>query len=304
MKFTSYLIRSIAFCCALMLAVPILADETVVEEPLLLPSIAGESREEVPAETYADSGGLTLAGLESIALAQNPALARAAALVSAARGDYLQVGLMPNPSVGYEGQQLGSGGRAEQHGVTIGQEIVTAGKLRLSRAVAGQRIEVAQQEYTAARFRVLTDVRIAFYEALVAQRQGELAEELLKISAGFFTMAGQLEQAKEVGRIDVLQANLERQQAEMLVETSRQRYDAAWRRLAAATGSTELAPLPLVGAPFSDAAELPFQDALSTILSRSPETAAAAAQVDRAAAVLRRERAEPIPNVTFLGLVN
>jgi outer membrane protein, heavy metal efflux system len=56
---------------------------------------------------------LTLADLEQIALQTNPSIARQAALVGAARGNWVQVGLPPNPSAGYLGQQLGSGGRAE-----------------------------------------------------------------------------------------------------------------------------------------------------------------------------------------------
>src|SRR5690606_6642877 len=67
---------------------------------------------------------LTLEDFESMALSANPSVARAAALVQSARGNWVQVGLGPNPIVGYEGQQLGSGGLAEQHGVFIEQEFV------------------------------------------------------------------------------------------------------------------------------------------------------------------------------------
>jgi cobalt-zinc-cadmium efflux system outer membrane protein len=53
-------------------------------------------------------GALTLGDLEQMALSANPSVARSAALVEAARGNWVQVGLPPNPSVGYEGQQIGS----------------------------------------------------------------------------------------------------------------------------------------------------------------------------------------------------
>ena len=67
--------------------------------------------------------GLALSDLEVLALARNPSLRRMAALVGAARGNALQAGLPPNPSVGYEGQQLGSGGLAEQHGVLLAKKL-------------------------------------------------------------------------------------------------------------------------------------------------------------------------------------
>ena len=71
---------------------------------------------------------LCLADLEQLALHNNPSLGRAHAQVQIARGNWVQVGLPPNPSVGYSGQQLGSNGLAEQHGVYVTQEIIRGGK--------------------------------------------------------------------------------------------------------------------------------------------------------------------------------
>ena len=71
---------------------------------------------------------MTLADLEQIALQANPSIGRVAALVEAARGNWVQVGLPPNPSFGYLGQQLGSGGRAEQHALLLEQEFVLGHK--------------------------------------------------------------------------------------------------------------------------------------------------------------------------------
>ena len=72
----------------------------------------------------ATDGALTLSDLEQMAMSANPSVARAAALVQAASGNYTQVGLPPNPTVGYSGQQIGSRGLAEQDGVFINQEII------------------------------------------------------------------------------------------------------------------------------------------------------------------------------------
>ncbi|MES2791195.1 MAG: TolC family protein, partial [Planctomycetota bacterium] len=123
--------------------------------------------------------GLSLNDLQQMALVANPSITKAQAVIGAARGNHLQVGLRPNPSVGYDGQQVGSGGRAEQHGVMFSQEFVRGGKLRLNRAVADREIERAHRELAVQQQKVITDVRIAFYQVLLAQRQIELTDNLL-----------------------------------------------------------------------------------------------------------------------------
>ena len=63
---------------------------------------------------------LSLPDLEKMALASNPSVARASAMVGAARGHWIQVGLPPNPSIGYDGQQLGIG--LQVSGLQLGVE--------------------------------------------------------------------------------------------------------------------------------------------------------------------------------------
>lgn len=249
-------------------------------------------------------GGLTLEELEQRALVSNPSLRRFAALVGAARGNALQVGLPPNPSIGYEGQQLGSGGLAEQHGVLFSQEIVRGGKLRLSRAVANsERIRIEQQ-LAAQQQRVLTDARIAFYQVLLAQRQIEITDSLIQISNEGSRSVDSLFKANEVGRADVLQAQLETENARILAENARNRHDAAWRSLAAIIGEPDLEPQALQGDLLKSPVELDFQSSLTHLLEFSPEVAAATMEVDRARLAVERARVEPVPNVDFQGLVN
>jgi cobalt-zinc-cadmium efflux system outer membrane protein len=248
--------------------------------------------------------GLTLDQLEEMALTGNPSICRAYALVGAARGNWLQAGLKPNPSVGYEGQQLGSGGLAEQHGVLFSQEIPTGGKLRLNRAVAQGEIVVAEQELAAQRQRVVTDVRIAFYHVLVAQRQIDLAEELIHVSGEGSQSVDALFRAREVGRVDVLQAQLENEQAQILLQDAHNRYDAAWRNLAAVLGNPAMPPHSVVGDPSGPPKGIEFEETLARILATSPEISAAVAELERARRAIDRARVQPIPNVSFQGLVN
>jgi cobalt-zinc-cadmium efflux system outer membrane protein len=248
--------------------------------------------------------GMSLGQLEQIALASNPSLARAASLASAARGNWTQVGLMPNPSVGYEGQQLGSGGQAEQHGVLFTQEIVRKDKLRLNRAVAEQEVARAEMELVAQQQRVLTDVRIAFYRALLAQRQIDITAELLGIGRQGVQATENLFRAQEGNRVDVLQAQIELESAEILAENARNRHWAAWQSLAAVVGQPGLHPQPLVGDAYAPACTFDPHEVLPRLLTTSPEIAVVATDIERARYALARARVEPQPNINFQGLVN
>jgi len=184
--------------------------------------------------------GLSLTDLEHIALGSNPSIGRASALVSAAQGNMVQVGLPPNPTVGYNGQQLGSGGLAEQHGVQFSQEIVRGGKLRLNRAIAEQELARAQQELAAQQQRVLTDVRIAFYKTLIAQRQIDMTANLVRTTTQGADVVDALIKAKEATRLDVLQSQLEVESAQILSKNARNAHDAAWRELSSVIGDPYL----------------------------------------------------------------
>ena len=153
--------------------------------------------------------GMTLAQLEELALRCNPTANQAAERVEAARGRCVQVGLYPNPVGGYIGAEIGNEGRAGQQGGFVGQEIVTAGKLRLNRSIAAEEVRQAEWAWEAQQQRILTDVRRSFYDVLVAQRTMELTEQLVRIGDEGVKSAEALVKAKEVARADVLQARIE-----------------------------------------------------------------------------------------------
>ena len=247
---------------------------------------------------------LSLAELETMALTANPAVARASALVGAARGTAIQVGLPPNPSVGYIGQQLGSGGLAEQHGIQVSQDIITGGKLELNRAVAEEDVNRARQELAVLQQRVLTDVRISFYQVLLAQRQIEFSESLVKTLRQGADAVNALLKGKEASRADLLQAQLEVENAQVISRNAHNRHDAAWRTLAAVSGNPNLPQQTLDGDAFASPRVFEFEQARLAITSSSPEMAVAMTELTRARLALDRANVETIPNISVQGLVN
>ncbi len=243
--------------------------------------------------------GMTLAEAESVAMANNPTLVQAAMRIRAAQGKCIQVGLYPNPIVGYEGDEMGAEGTAGQQGAFLIQEIVTAGKLQLASAVVGHEITQADQAWAAQQGRVLNDVRAAWYEATVAQRIVELNRQLMLIGQQGVQAAGELVEAMEVSRVDLLQARIEGDSAAIQLQLARNRHQAAWQRLAALLGVPELEPTRLVGDLEDELPELTWQGSLQRLLAGSPEVAEARAGVQRAQCVVARESARRIPNVNL-----
>ena len=259
--------------------------------------------EPIPPDGFADSAarGLTLAELESAALANNPTLRGAAAAVEKARGIHTQVGLYPNPTVGLIAEDVGEDGSAGQHGVFASQTFVTADKLRLNRAVESWEVEGLRRRAEAQRLRVLNDVRRQFFVALGAQRRLELAEELVTLAEEGLAAAEDLFAAEQVARPDVLQVEIQLGEVRITRRDAELEFEGAWRRLVALAGLPDRMVGRLEGELEGPARrhefDAPFVERLGELLAASPELAAARARASRARAAVCRQRAQPVPNV-------
>lgn len=256
--------------------------------------------EPVPPETQA---GLTLEQLEQIALEHNPALAQASAEVEAARGNWVQVGLPPNTHIGYTGQQIGSGGLAEQHGAFVAQQFVLGDKLELNRAVACQELQAARQRWAAQRQRILTDVKLGYYDVLISQRRTELTRELVRIAEDSLATAEKLLEARQVSQADVVRSRIALQSTQLQLKTAETMSSAAWKRLAAVLGVPDMLPPMLLGN-LESLPEATDEGAdLARLIGGSPEMAAALAETQRARWAVHRAQAEPVPNVDVEAIV-
>jgi cobalt-zinc-cadmium efflux system outer membrane protein len=258
-----------------------------------------QSQQAIPSlSAPAKAGRLSLADLESMALQGNPTLSQAAAQVEAARGRAVQAGLYPNPVVGYEGDRIGAAGSAgEMQGLFIDQLIVTAGKLRLSRAKYVHEISQMEAQALAQQYRVLNGVRIRFYELLAMQRLVDVRAELLKVAEDAVSTTDQLQNVGAANKADLLQARIEARQEKVALENARTVYAAARQQLAAFVGSPCMSETPLEGDLEAAAAVPDLQATLDHLLEASPELHAARAELSRNQVALQRERVEPVPNL-------
>jgi outer membrane protein, heavy metal efflux system len=258
---------------------------------------------EVLPDAPPEIAALTLEAVEDLSLATNPALAEAAALVRAARGQQYQAGLPPNPVIGYAGNEIGNDGEAGQQGFLVGQEFIRGNKLGLDRAVAGREANRLEQRFAAQQLRVLTDVRIAFYQAYLAERRVTLSRSLQAVGIQSVTTTNALLEAQEGRRTDLLQAEIESQRAGIDLAQAESNQRGAWRRLAAAIGQPDLPLQPLAADLDAIQWSLSWEETLGQLWEQSPEVAAAMAAIDRARCALARARVEPVPNITAQAMV-
>lgn len=253
---------------------------------------AGAAPEPTAAESW------SLARFESLALANNPSIQQASASAHKAMGYRDQVGRKPNPTVGYNATQLADRG-TDQHVAFVEQDYVTAEKLCLNERVLDQEVQSQLWEVSAQQQRVLTDVRIAFYRTLAAQRQVELTAEFETLARNAVATSEARIAAKEGAKTEVLQ--LEIQLQEILIQ--RQQAEAAlrshWKQLATLTGMPELAPQPLVGELPVVALDRDWEQLARDLIGSSPEVSAARARLMRAQANINRQEAQATPNLQF-----
>jgi len=268
-------------------------NEELPQPPLVSPTPIQQS-----VEIVQPSYGLSLVGLEQLALSSNPSFAARTARVEALRGSWEQVGLSPNPTVGYAGEDIGDEGRGGQHGGYVSQEFVRGGKLGLNRAIVAQEIEQAQLELSAQQHRIVTDVRIAYYNVLISQRKVETTRGLVKFGEDSVSAAKALLEAEEANKVQLLQAQVEADNLRLALQQAENELEGAWRQLEAVVGAPTLEREYLADQLTDEMSEIIWGDALTNIIDQSPQIGAALAQVAVARANHQRALVEPVSNIT------
>ena len=241
----------------------------------------------------------TLPEFERLAIATSPSISQIQSEIEALRGSHLQAGLSPNPTFGISSGDINEDGGGGRHGVYFGRQIVRGNKLAISQSVVCAEIEVAQKRLATVEQQLLTDVRIRYYDLLVAQEKVSIANELVQISRDAVEVSEKLLKAQEVARASLLQAELELQNTLVIKRQAENERLAARRTLAALIGEADLSAIYAAGSVRDRTAPEDFEAAYDRLLQSSPELAALIADVERARRQMAREQVEPIPNATW-----
>jgi cobalt-zinc-cadmium efflux system outer membrane protein len=260
------------------------------------------------AELLKDAKGrqpMPLEQFEQLALAGNPTLPEADALTKQSAGLARQAGLYPNPTVGYQGEQIRGGAfRGGEQGAFIQQTFVLGGKLGLRRNVYEQQRKANEIGAGEQRQRLLADVRRQFYVALAAQETVNLRQRLLGLANNAVTTAKQLANVGQADAPDVLQSEVEAEQAGIEYANAQRMFLQEFRSLANLCGRPELPLAPLAGnldkPPQIDTARV-----VNHIVENSPQVKRVRQEIVQAEAGVKSAKRESVPDLqVHAGLQN
>lgn len=241
----------------------------------------------------AQQPAIDLKTFEQYALSSNPTLQQVHALVNESAAEARQAGLPPNPVIGYQGEQIrgGSYGGGEQ-GAFVQQTFVLGNKLGLRRDVFEQQKHADEIGIEEQRCRVLSEVGQQFYFALATQKLVDIRNQLLAIANDARETARQLANVGQADTPDVLQSEVEADQAALDYTAAQRMYAHQFRGLAALVGKPQLPLAPLAG----DLENVPSLDT-DHIAENSPSIKRAKQDVVRAEAQLKSAKREAIPDL-------
>jgi cobalt-zinc-cadmium efflux system outer membrane protein len=129
-----------------------------------------------------------------LALARNPSVAGSEAVIEQSRGQRITAGAYPNPSaIGNSGYgEIRDAGRADirdllerqsitEYNLTIGQPLEWPAKRTARKRAAEAGLSGANAGLLETRLNLIAEVKLAFYELLLAQRDADLARQNLAI---------------------------------------------------------------------------------------------------------------------------
>lgn len=273
------------------------SDDTTVQSdlfPLEPKSATGDQ-----AEVITD-----LPALIEIAHASSPALRKLAATVEQAQGLQFQATRRPNPTIGYQGQEVGNDGALGQHGVFWSQTWIRGNKLELAGEVAGWEAKRRDWQFQVERYRIASLVRQRYYNLLATRRVREISKLIFDIAGRNLRAVEELFEAGEISRNEVLQAKIELQRSELRSDNAAASQARVERLLAIAVSTPDMDCSVIQGDILATVPRLSVEEVRSWLDAESPELESARAEIERTKWKVEREVAEPIPDVnTQVGLM-
>jgi cobalt-zinc-cadmium efflux system outer membrane protein len=244
-------------------------------------------------------GTMNLATLQSLAFDHSPVIQQATADVDKARGQAIQAGLYPNPTVGYEGDTLGTGRTWGYNGVYMTQEFVTAGKLSYARSSALMAMQAANLRLKKTRIGLANDVRRGYFNVLIAQEQLKLNHAIAKLSYDVYKAQIDLVVGGESAPYEPLQLRVFAVQARNSVILAENSLQSQWRELAATLGMPMLEYQPVEGDVTVPVPVLDYHQAINYLICNHSDLAAAKAMISSAQYDVRYQELQPIPNINL-----
>ena len=274
------------------------------EYELLRPRLVdGEAERDRRSAAPDVTGRLSLREALAAALMRSPTLVGFGYEVRAAEARVLQAGLLPNPELEAEVENVtGSGdlddGDGAETTALISQLFQLGGDRRARQRVASAERDLAGWAYEAQRIGVVSDVSSRYYRLLAVQGGLELARETETLADELFESVTRQIEAGEVAGVERYRAEVALARVRLQTRQLERELSSARHLLAATWGSTDPA--------FSEASgelgeldELPERDRMLSAVVDSPDLTRFAAEVARQRAGIDLAKAEGVPDLTL-----
>ncbi|MFH1883353.1 MAG: TolC family protein [Planctomycetota bacterium] len=250
-------------------------------------------------------GAITLRQALALALLHNPGLRAFSWEVRASEARTLQAGLLPNPEIEVEVEEVGgAGARSGFDGaettIQFGQLIELAGKRPKRERLASLESNLAGWDYEAKRLDVLTEVALAFVGVLAAQERLTLAEELVRLSEKVMDTVAQRVEAGKDSPVEKTKAQVALAGARIEQKRAQRRLVSARKQLAATWGGISPA-FEGVSGQLDITFPIPSEAELRGLLEQNPDLARWAVEMESRRAALELEKANAITDPTIFG---
>jgi cobalt-zinc-cadmium efflux system outer membrane protein len=240
---------------------------------------------------------VSLEELTEIAVRQNPAIAQTRAEIEHARGQWVQAGLYPNPTVGAQGDQIADYGPFGQFGGYFNQTIITAGKLRLAKAVSFFDFLNAQLRLRKAEVDLKRQVRADYYAALVAAENVRVTRLVSTFTEEVYNRQMALLRSGNAAAFEASALRAVVGQVRVNLIQARQRYISAWKQLAATLNAPDMPPAPLAGRVDLPIPRYRYDVLRDRLLATHTDLGVARNQLAQAEQTLVLERRRPFPDL-------
>jgi cobalt-zinc-cadmium efflux system outer membrane protein len=248
----------------------------------------------------------SLADIVALAVEHSPTLAGAEGVVKQSHGQQIAAGAYPNPSVsGSAGRGAirdpSTGVRITERTVTIEQPLEWSGKRQARQEAANAGVAGASAALEETRLALLTDVKVAFYTVLFAQRDAELAAQNVSMVEEVLRTVKARVAAGEATSFDTMKANVEVQKAQKEVARAQNALLVAKTRLNTLTAGSLGKQFTIQG-DFQSPKQMLDLDRLTTqTFERHPSLRRLTKLAEQAEHTVRFEREARVPNISVQG---
>jgi cobalt-zinc-cadmium efflux system outer membrane protein len=242
---------------------------------------------------------MTVEDFFGLAEKNNPTLVQAQRNIDRSNQQARQMGLPPDPIVGYAGDHIRGGeDHGGEQGAFFSQVFVLGHKLALRRDIYRAEGRANQFALEVQRARIHDDVGRSFFHTLAMQESVAIHDRLLKVALDAETNAHELERVGQADAADVLMTEIAAEQAKADFNQAQRMFLASFAQLATNAGQKDLIAHPLQGA-LVEPPELDAEAMVGRDVQESPYVNTAQSKVAVAEKRLKDAKRERVPNLNL-----